>query len=284
MIGKAASIAHGAEAMDYALEKENAEVIDKHYVVGDTSKEIKQEFKITQDLNQRAKNKDISIVLSPEPADGKTLTNKDYRAIADDYLKKMNLQDHQSLVVKHTDKAHTHLHIYVNRIDNNGKAYNDSYISKKTQNIADEIAQERGLTRASLVKEFNKEMTKDLRQQIFDKHKAVLEHRPKDFKSYSELMQSSGVKVVPTINKAKQLQGYRLEFNGHSFKASEVHRSMTLSKMGVNTKLTKAIKPKIGSKIGSKALSKGLGVAANLNPALKIGVSVVKTINKGISR
>lgn len=142
MIGKAASIAHGAEAMDYALEKENAEVIDKHYVVGDTSKEIKQEFKITQDLNQRAKNKDISIVLSPEPADGKTLTNKDYRAIADDYLKKMNLQDHQSLVVKHTDKAHTHLHIYVNRIDNNGKAYNDSYISKKTQNIADEIAQE----------------------------------------------------------------------------------------------------------------------------------------------
>lgn len=127
-------------------------------------------------------------------------------------------------------------------------------------------------------------MTKDLRQQIFDKHKAVLEHRPKDFKSYSELMQSSGVKVVPTINKAKQLQGYRLEFNGHSFKASEVHRSMTLSKMGVNTKLTKAIKPKIGSKIGSKALSKGLGVAANLNPALKIGVSVVKTINKGISR
>jgi len=266
MIAVAKSIGHGAEGINYALDKENSEVIDKRYVVGENGKEIKNEFKAFQNLNHRCEKNDISFVISPEPKDGSKLTNNDFKAISDDFLKKMNLEKHQAIVVKHVDKKHTHLHIFVNRIDSNGKAYKDNFISKKSQTIADEIAKERGLTRASVVQEFNKEMTKDLRNQIHLKHKAVLEHSPKDFKTYSELMKSSGVDILPTINKQGNLQGYRLKFQGQDFKASEVHRSMTLPKMGVN-----------------QNLSKNLNVASNLNPALKIGFKIAKIITKGMS-
>ncbi|MCG8232256.1 relaxase/mobilization nuclease domain-containing protein [Tenacibaculum finnmarkense genomovar finnmarkense] len=270
MIAKAKSISHGAKSMDYAMDKNLAEIIDKREIVGDNGKEIKQEFKHFQELNSRCVNNDISFVLSPEPKDGKELTNKQFKEISADFLKGMKLDKHQALVVKHNDKNHAHLHIYVNRIDSNGKAYKDNFISKQSQTIADKIAQERGLTRASVVKEFNKEMHKNLKQQIFEKHKAVLQHKPKDFNEYKDLMKASKVDIKPTINKAGKLQGYRVEFQGVSLKATEVHRSMSLSKMGVNIKQTKAI-------------SGNIPKIPTLNPVLKIGVNIAKkVISKGL--
>lgn len=265
MIAKAKSISHGGKGIDYALKKENAEIIDKRMVVGDNGQEIKNEFRLFQNLNTRTTNNDISFVLSPEPKDGRKLSNNDFKAISEDFLKKMNLDKHQAITIKHTDKDHTHLHLFVNRIDTNGKAHNDSFISKKSQTVADTIAQERGLTRARVVQAYNQAMHKDIKMQIFQKHKAVLQHRPRDFKAYSELMQASGAKIIPTINKAHRLQGYRVEFQGVNLKATEVNRGMSLSKMGVNIKQAK-------------------GAALNLNPALKIGFKVLKTLGKGISR
>lgn len=274
MIAKGKSIAHGSNAIDYALDKDRAEIIDKRFVIGENGKEIQNEFKIFQNLNTRATNNNISFVLSPEPNDGRKLSNEDFKAISEDFLKKMKLDNHQAIIAKHSDKDHTHLHLIVNRIDSNGKAYKDSWISKESQTMADKVAQERGLTRASVVKEFNLEMTKDMRQQIFDRHKTVLQHRPRDFQQYKDLMNSSGVKIVPTINKADRLQGFRIEFQGNSFKASEVNKNMSLSKMGANISQKKAI-----------------GTVANLNPTLKISAEVLKNIGvkivdqgRGISR
>lgn len=269
MIAKAKSIGHGGQGIDYALKKENAVIIDKRMVVGDSGQEIKNEFRLFQNLNTRTTNNDISFVLSPEPKDGKKLSNNDFKAISEDFLKKMGLDNHQAITIKHTDKDHTHLHLFVNRIDTNGKAHNDSFISKKSQTVADTIAQERGLIRARVVQAYNQAMHKDLKMQIFQKHKAVLQHRPRDFKAYSELMQASGAKIIPTINKANRLQGYRVEFQGVNLKATEVNRSMSLSKMGVNIKQAKGA---------------ALNTSLTLNPALKIGFKVLKTLGKGISR
>lgn len=257
-------------AIDYALDKDKAELIEKRHVIGDNGTEIKNEFKIFQDLNQRCETNDISFVLSPEPTDGRKLTNEEFQGIAADFLKKMKLDKNQAVVVKHNDKDHAHLHIIVNRINTEGKAHGDSFISKKSQTVADHIAQDRGLTRAKNVGEFNKEMQKDIRKQIFEKHKAVLQHRPKNFKDYSDLMKSSGVEVLPTINKQGNLQGFRVKYQGVNLKASEVHKTMTLSKMGAE-------------KVLNKTIGKTAGIVANLNPTLKIARILTKTIYKGLS-
>lgn len=272
MIAKAKSISHGGKGIDYALNKDKAEVIDKRHIVGENGAEIKKEFGLFQNQNQRCKNNDISFVLSPEPKDGKKLTNKDFKAISDDFLKKMKLDKHQAIVIKHSDKEHAHLHVFVNRIDSNGKAYKDNFISKQSQTVADKIAQEKGLTRASVVKEFNKAMHKDLKNQILEKHKIVLQHKPKDFSAYKDLMKSRGVTIHPTINKANRLQGFRVGFQGVNLKASEIHRSMSLNEIGVSKSVT----------IG-KAL-KGSEMILNGNPALKIAIKAIrKSISKGLN-
>lgn len=231
MIAKANSISYGKNGIDYAISREEALILDKQNIVGSTGTEIKAEFKRFQDLNGRCKRNEISFVLSPEPKDGKKLTDADMRDIGVDFLKKMNLENHQAIIVQHTDKEHKHLHIYANRIDMNGNAYKDNFISKKSQAIAEEIAKERNLTRAKDVQAMNKELTKEFRKEIFRRHKIALEHHPKNFEEYTELMKSNKIDIIPTINKGGKMQGFKVSFQSQTIKASAVNRAMSYNKV-----------------------------------------------------
>jgi hypothetical protein len=240
-------------------------IIEKRLIVGNNGKEIKSEFKIFQNLNTRATNKDISFVISPEPKDGRKLTHEDYKDIAEDFLKGMKLENHQAIIIKHGDKNHTHLHLFVNRIDEDGKAYNDSYISKESQTVADQVAINFGLTRARMVQQENEEKRKELKAEILAKHKAALTQSPSDLNKYIEMMKAKGINVLPTINNANRIQGFRVEYKGVNLKATEIHRSMSLSKMGVDIKQPVVLNPKLDlgyqkpAQNINKGKSKGIG-------------------------
>lgn len=237
MIGLGKAITHAKEGIDYALRKDEAEILLKNKIVGNNGQEIKSEFEFFQRRNQRCVNNDYSFVVSPSIPDGKNLTNDDFAEIAKEFMDKMELSEHQYIVVKHNPKGkHKHLHIFANRISQKGKAHKDKFIGKKAQRVADEIAEKRGLTRASEIKEFNKAVQvdefKELRKEIFRLHKIALnDHKARNFEEYTDLMKTNKVTIIPSINKQDELQGYRVEFNGVNLKASEVHREMTLSKM-----------------------------------------------------
>lgn len=231
MIGKGKSIQHTSNAINYALKKEGAEILGMANLSGDTAKEMANQMKVFQNLNNRTTNKTISFVLSPDIKDGKRLSDQELIKIAGQFMKEMDLHRHQGVLIKHTDKKHKHLHMFINRIDSNGKAYNDSYISKKAQRKADIVAKRNNLTRAKLVEEEKKTNTKEIRAEIHRRHKVAMKHRPSNFNEYRQLMKGNGVDIEPTITRKGKLQGYRLKFDGKDFKASEIHRSMTLSRM-----------------------------------------------------
>lgn len=229
MVGKAKSIAHTSNAVNYGKDKLNAEEISRHNVIGSTGLEIENEFKVYQNLNLNAKMNTISIVLSPSPEDGRKLSREEFKAISDDYLKKMNLQDHQHVAYVHRDTDHTHIHLYVNRINSKGEAYNDSFISKRTQQKTHEIAKERGLVSAKEVMASNDL----LKSKIFEKHQEVLKQQPQSFQDYIKQMDLKGLEVKPTINRQGQIQGFRItdKETQKDFKASEIHRSMSGSNL-----------------------------------------------------
>lgn len=287
MIAKAKSIEHGRNSMNYALNKKDAEVIDKRFIVGNTGGQIKNEFKLFQRLNQRCKMNDLSFVLSPEPSDGRKLTNKNYKDISIDFLKKMGLEDHQSITVKHNDTDHKHLHIYVNRVNLNGKAYDDSFISKKSQAIADEIAQEKNLIQAKIVSENKAKNTKGIRSEIYEIHKSVLEKKPKNGNEYRALMLEKKVGIIPTINKAGKQQGFRVEFKGENFKASEVHRSMSLGNLAKSLKaIRKDTNPQkniVKSNSTFKQVQQKRAVPQNIQDRNSIATEdIEKAIEKGV--
>jgi hypothetical protein len=96
----------------------------------------------------------IHAILSPAIEDGKTLETEQWQKIADDYLSKINMQDLQAIGFLHTDKEHRHLHLVINKVkEKDFKLVHDSYIGKKSQKAADDIAREMKLIRATEIRQ-----------------------------------------------------------------------------------------------------------------------------------
>ncbi|MDY7396298.1 relaxase/mobilization nuclease domain-containing protein [Aureibaculum sp. 2210JD6-5] len=234
MIGKGKAISQTTASISYGWNQEkDAEVILKQHLIGDSPSEISKEFKIVQDMNYRCKKNTLSFIISPTIKDGEKLKIKDLHEIAQKFIAQMKLGERQAIAFVHQDKKHKHIHLYVNRIDFKGKAYNDSFVGKKSQLAAERVAEDMKLTTVKQV-QFEKEfLLKDVRREIKRRHDlTVKQFAPKSFDDYIECMRVNGVTVIPSVNKANTIQGFRFEFDNYNLKGSEVHRSMSGAKIG----------------------------------------------------
>lgn len=240
MIGLAKACNGGGALANYVIDENKGYELDRNSLCGFTPKEIVEEMKIIQDLNQRATNKTFSLVLSPDVKDGKNLSDKELKEMTQQYLKDLgiNPEQQQYIAFVHTEKEHKHIHIIANRVQSDGKLISDHHIGKKGQWVAHGIAKERGLISAK-EKMFenlkNREQTngslKGIKADIFKKHQSVMKTQPKTFSNYTEAMSKLNLEVKPTINKQGQIQGFRVieKETNSDFKMSEIHRSMSIS-------------------------------------------------------
>lgn len=283
MIGKGKSISHTRASMQYGWNKEkDAEVVYSKHLAGETPKEITEEFKIIQEQNARCTNNTLSFVLSPTIEEGKELNAKALNEITEKFLKEMKLQEHQAIGFVHRDQQHTHVHVYVNRIGFDGKAYNDSFIGKRSQLAAEKVAMEMGLTTAKEV-QLEKELDSiKVRLEIKNVHQRIMENdRPKTLDSYIKAMKERSIEVIPSINKANKLQGFRFQYKGQNFKASEVHRSMSGGKIIGQLSQNRSVGKQIAAEKSVQVLGKTLEMSSNL--AASIAKSIIKkTIKKAI--
>ncbi|WP_339916294.1 relaxase/mobilization nuclease domain-containing protein [Yeosuana marina] len=283
MIGKGKSISHTMASMSYGWNQEkDAEVVFKEFLHGDSPAEITKEFKMLQDQNYHCTKNTLSFVISPTIEDGRLLEKKELQAITKRFMHEMKLGERQAIAFVHQDKEHKHIHLYVNRIDFKGVAYNDSFIGKRSQQAAEKVAEHMGLTTVKQI-QFEKELNLiEIRMEIKRRHDLTMKQfQPKSFDAYVKAMEVNGVKVIPTINKQNKLQGFRFEFDGHNLKGSEVHRNMSMGNIG-----------KEMSRIQGKSILKDNNVSIKLagkvvdltpNVALKITKFIIKrAIDKGM--
>jgi len=253
MIGKGKAILHTKASIQYGWnQQKNAEIVYKKHLLGESPKEITQEFQMIQSQNINCEKNTFSFVISPTVEDGQKLNIKDLNKITSEFLKELKLNQHQAIAFVHNDKDHKHIHLYVNRIDFNGKAYNDSFIGKYSQIAAEKVAKKLEL---QTVKQIQEEKLKSLKverkniKQIHDK--CIKDFSPKNHLEYQTAMKELGVKVKPVINKSGRLQGYRYDPNGINLKGSEVHRSLSINKLNLQ-----------------------------LEPTIKIAKQIIKTVSK----
>ena len=283
MIGMGKSISHTSASMAYGLREEKRwEIVHSQYLAGETSKEIAQEFRTIQQQNHQCKKNTLSFVLSPTIKDGREMENKQLQEITERFLKQMKLRENQAIAFVHRNRRHVHIHLYVNRINFQGKAFKDSFIGKRSQQAAERVAKEMGLTTVREVQQQKLARAKDIRMVLKRIHEKVInEVRPKDFDQYIKAMEAYPVKVIPSINKQNRLQGFRFEFAGQNLKGSEVHRSMSISKIAEQIGFDRKVVEKAKTENTMKLLGKAVNVSPNL--AAKITVKAIKhTIKKSI--
>tara|TARA_R110002167_G_scaffold269535_1_gene476047 strand:- start:477 stop:1346 length:870 start_codon:yes stop_codon:yes gene_type:complete len=283
MIGKGTSIAHTGTSIEYGWNQEkDAEIVFSQHLAGTDPQQITEELKMIQEQNTRCQKNTLSFIISPVAEEGKNLSKEQLGELAQRFVKRMQLKENQAIAFVHRDKAHTHVHLYVNRIAFDGKAYNDSFIGKRSQLAAENVAKEMGLT---TVKEVQLEKGRNfikVRLQIKNIHQNVMEtERPKTLDGYIKAMQERNVEVIPSINKANRLQGFRFKYQGHNFKASEVHRSMSggriMAQLSQNNGITKPIK--LGKTVN--LLGKTMEMSTNLATSIAKNI-IKKTIKRAI--
>ena len=287
MIGKGKSIAHTKASIAYGWNQDkDAEIVFSQHIAGDTTAHITEEFKLIQEQNVRCQKNTLSFILSPTQEDGRKLSKEELGEITQKFIQEMKLNDHQAVAFVHRDKAHTHVHLYVNRIGFDGKAYNDSFIGKRSQLAAENVAKEMGLTTVKEVQQAKNLNLQPIRQEIRSIHEKVMYNQnPKNLDAYIKSMKAENVNVIPTINKANKLQGFRVEYKGYNLKASEVHRSMSggriIGQIAQNRGLENQIKPTKTVQLLGKSTALTVNFAASIVKSLVKKV-IKRSITKGI--
>lgn len=305
MVSKAKSIRGSSQAIDYILnDKGQAIELDRNGLVGTNGKEILSEFRMVQEGNTTCHNNTMTIVLSPDSKQGNYSQEK-LKAFLHEHLNNLGLKDHQWVATIHNSTDDKHIHIIANRIDNQGKALNDSFISRRAQESAEKIAKKHGYTTAKEVS-LNKTLrTKVLKKEI-SRVMVECKVKSKTFDEFCSKMKESGFEVKPNYNSKGAMFGMRIEGQGESFKLSEINRNIkhyhfadilpkdtliqTTELKGksiggsgnfIKDSITNQLKNNLGKELQS--VFKAVDIASSLLPE-RLAINVAKTIVRGMGK
>lgn len=132
MIAKGKSISHGTAALEYDLSKQiagkdAATEVCRNGLYGTTGADMVQEMKPYFADFPNVRNNCLRFEVSPSIEESAQYTSEDWRKLADDFLTRMGLQNHQYVVIRHSGtesrKNQAHLHILANRVSMSGELY-----------------------------------------------------------------------------------------------------------------------------------------------------------------
>ena len=173
-------------------------------------------------------------ILSFSAEDAERLNDQTMNNLALQYLQKMGYGDTQYLIVRHLDREHPHVHICINRIDNNGKTISDSNEKYHSTKVCKELTEANQLKWGEgkeAVKRNRLRGNDRLRYEIFDTIKAVLP-RCQNWDELSSALRHQGIDIqFKTKGQTDQKEGVLFSKDGVSFSGSHIDRSCSYSKL-----------------------------------------------------
>ena len=196
--------------------------------------DIAHDFNLQASMRPNLHKPVCHTILSFSAHDSERLTEATMVKIANEYLHEMGYGDTQSLIVRHSDRQHPHLHICINRIGNNGKTISDRNEKYRSTKICRGLTERYGLTIGEGKQEVNRSRLRGedkLRYEIFDTIKAVLP-QSKTWKDFvAELEQQDITTRFKTKGNTNVVQGIIFEKDGCSFRGSKIDRSCSFCRL-----------------------------------------------------
>ena len=232
--------------VNYVLDKDHSQLLYAEGVRLKDKESIIQSFVAQQKLNPKIAKPVAHISLDFSVQDKNRLTDQFMAGMALEYMEKMGYRDTQYIIARHHDTDHPHIHIVINRIDNNGKRISDQNEKLRNTRICMELTKKYGLYIAS-----GKENVKEHRLKEPDKTKYEIYHalksaipNAKNWKELkSELLQVGISTEFRKNGNTDKIQGVRFGKNGYEFNGSKIDRACSFSKISyqlyLNEKLYK---------------------------------------------
>jgi hypothetical protein len=215
-------------------EKKKAEILGFEGVRGYNQKLMVQDFERQHGLRPEKKQACFHGILSfypgERPSDGKILE------IARKYLAGLNIRNTQYVFVKHTDKAHLHLHLIANMVDNTGRTISDRWIALRGKKQAQKLTLEYKLTQ-SLSKHLSRTEYQNLREPEKYQYKiyAAVKHHLRDSRSMDQLqerLQPLGIEIQYKYKgHTEEKQGISFRLGEYCFKGSKIDRQFSFANL-----------------------------------------------------
>lgn len=134
--------------INYMLNKpdDKAKVLAATGVRSTLANDIAHDFNLQASMRPNVQKPVCHTTLSFSAHDSERLTDATMVKIANEYLHEMGYGDTQSIIVRHSDRQHPHLHICINRIGNDGKIISDRNEKYRSTKICRELTERYGLT------------------------------------------------------------------------------------------------------------------------------------------
>lgn len=250
MIAKIIKGTNFSGVLSYMLNKREGKVkvLQANGVRSSFPYDIAHDFNLQASMRPSVQKPVCHTILSFSAHDTERLTDDVMVKIANEYIEKMGYGDTQSLIVRHSDRQHPHLHICINRIGNKGKTISDCNEKYRSTKICRELTERYGLTIGEGKQEVNRPRLRGgdkLRYEIFDAIKAILPQSQnwKDF--VAGLEQQDITTRFKTKGNTNVVQGIIFEKDGCSFSGSKIDRSCSFSRLNTEIEQNSHIQEKI---------------------------------------
>jgi hypothetical protein len=237
MIAKAKAISHGRQAINYVLrDGKLGTMLASNLIESLTPDEILKEFEMMQRYNTRCRNKFLRFEIGIAPQDEAKLKRADLQIICREFAKSMGLTDYQWFAATHKDTDNLHIHLIANRINIDDAVYQTDFVSNRAAKAAEELSRKMDLTIANEVRKQKQHEKRQMSPERYEIKKRLQDIAYKEFrnpnnktaKSFIDALKCQGVTVEPVRNKQNKIYGIRFQFEGQTFKASEIGKEFGL--------------------------------------------------------
>jgi hypothetical protein len=146
----------------------------------------------------------------------------------------MKIQDTQVLIVKHKDRAHPHIHIVYNRVNNNGKTIADNFQHLKNIKISKELTLKHGMHIGQGKQKVNRPQLKGIDKLKYELHDTI-KAASKKVSNMVQLKHELAKQGIGMQFKYKsgtlEIQGISFSKGKYKFKGSEIDRSLSYGKL-----------------------------------------------------
>ena len=238
MIGKIKKGKSFGGCIRYVMGKDNAEIIESDGLLLGSNREMIDSFNYQRLLNPKIKQPLGHIAISFKPEDAPRLTDEFMAKIALEYMELMGIKNTQFILVRHHNTDNPHCHLVYNRINYDGQVISSQNDFKRNEIATKKLKDKYGLTYAEDKSKTNVKKLYDPERVKYEIHNAVKAalKRCKTWEEFNEELKRRGIHLEFVFRRMNtrtvdDIQGIRFIKDGLTFKASDVSRQFSYSKL-----------------------------------------------------
>ncbi|MCQ6961603.1 relaxase/mobilization nuclease domain-containing protein [Mucilaginibacter aquariorum] len=234
MMGKPITGRSFGGCVRYVVNKPEAKILSVEGVRMQNASAMIKDFNLQRKMRLELGKAVGHLVLSWSKEDLLKLSDHIMVERAKEYMEKVGIRDTQYVIVRHSDRAHPHLHLIYNRVDNNGKTISDKNNFAKNVKACKEITLKYGYHIGEGKDLVNRQALKGkekIRYELYDAIKAGMKTAI-NWKQLEAQLARQGITIAYKFRSGtNEVQGISFEKGNIKMKGSDVDRNLSFARI-----------------------------------------------------